>query len=435
MNRLKAAWILCFLAMALAVQSASADGGITWYTADNVAVPDHIIGAIEDAIIANPPEVCQGYAITGWDVIEPGKKLSANVACLVNVPPDGRWHLEDNMAWGGTYYVTFTGAVKNLGFVAEVYDPIPRQLEIDYIVKLEKQQKALEEKSILDVAGANAADEADDNYGAIFPMLKGYKFLYGALGVHDPGFKLANAKAIDMMTDGDTAAGNAPNMVYASVAGEVTYVCNDNTSKAAIIGPYLYAHLDPTTPITKGKVYAAGDPIGLLVKGEFDANCGYAKQDDNFAHLHWGFPVGDQWLQDYYFMVEDYKLNITNNEFTKGTTVYKPGDWIPINWDRTTSPPEWISPEQNVNFWDIMFSASDIAIVAFGSNLPLYESSFSGSVASNVQKALTATYILIGSTFDMTTPLIAITIVILAELARLVIGAYKLIKSLVPMVG
>ncbi|MBP9758797.1 peptidoglycan DD-metalloendopeptidase family protein, partial [Candidatus Dojkabacteria bacterium] len=67
---------------------------------------------------------------------------------------------------------------------------------------------------------------------------------------------------------------------------------------------FKYLHLNKSefdsTKIKSGVNLPQGKKIGLLRKGSFSDNCGYAKQTSSTHHLHWGLPTTskntiDQW--------------------------------------------------------------------------------------------------------------------------------------------
>lgn len=125
-----------------------------------------------------------------------------------------------------------------------------------------------------------------------FPWASGYSMQYGVLGVHDGGFaSLGGYKGVDFLSDGDTAAGHAPNQLLAAASGAINYVCNDGLNIAIRIGDLMYLHLNyPNANLVVGRAFNQGDVLGPLRTGSFSGNCGYANQGANWFHVHWNFP-------------------------------------------------------------------------------------------------------------------------------------------------
>ena len=122
-----------------------------------------------------------------------------------------------------------------------------------------------------------------------FPWQSGSSMQYGVRGVHDAGF-FSGWKAVDFLSDGNTGAGHAPNRLLAAASGSISYVCRDGASVAIRIGDLLYAHLLDNGNLTIGHHFNQGDEIGQLRSGSFNDNCGWASQNANWFHVHWGFP-------------------------------------------------------------------------------------------------------------------------------------------------
>jgi hypothetical protein len=124
-----------------------------------------------------------------------------------------------------------------------------------------------------------------------FPWAVGTNMMYGSLGIHPGGFaSLGSYKAVDLLSDGNTSLGHAPNQLLAAASGAIDYVCNDNTSVAIRIGQLLYVHLLYNTNLVTGHTFTQGDTLGQLKTGSFNANCGYASQNADWFHVHWAFP-------------------------------------------------------------------------------------------------------------------------------------------------
>jgi fibronectin type 3 domain-containing protein len=163
---------------------------------------------------------------------------------------------------------------------------------------------------------------AASNY--VFPWQSGTSMLYGVLGVHDNGFPsiVSGWKAVDMVSDGNTSAGHAPNRLLASETATISYVCNDGTSVAVRMGNFFYLHLLNNSNLYVGKTFNQKDEMGQLKTGSFDANCGYASQSSSSFHVHWGFPNAD-------LQVENWTLSMSSQNWTNGSSTVSPnGGWI-----------------------------------------------------------------------------------------------------------
>ncbi|HEY3342379.1 MAG TPA: PA14 domain-containing protein, partial [Anaerolineae bacterium] len=124
-----------------------------------------------------------------------------------------------------------------------------------------------------------------------FPWAVGTSMMYGSLGIHAGGFaSLGSYKAVDLLSDGDTGSGHAPNQLLAAASGAIDYVCDDQTSVAIRMGQLLYVHLLANANLATGHSFSQGDTLGQLKTGSFSANCGYAAQSPNWFHVHWAFP-------------------------------------------------------------------------------------------------------------------------------------------------
>jgi hypothetical protein len=153
--------------------------------------------------------------------------------------------------------------------------------------------------------------------GYIFPWQAVSFMLYGALGVHDNGFNSIESGmvAVDMLSDGDEAAGHAPNRLLAAAAGTITYKCYDGTSTAVhVVGTasdFFYSHLSNNANLSVGNAFQQGQELGQMVPGTFSGNCGWTSQADNWFHVHWGFPNAD-------LQVENWTLSLATGNWRDG---------------------------------------------------------------------------------------------------------------------
>jgi hypothetical protein len=128
-----------------------------------------------------------------------------------------------------------------------------------------------------------------------FPWRFGTNMQYGILGVHESGFAVAvnGWKAVDLLSDGDTTAGHAPNRLLASAGGTISYKCTPNPGEfttAIRIGDIMYTHLLDNGGLYVGRFFSQGEEMGQMKTGTFYEKCGYANQGGNWFHVHLGFP-------------------------------------------------------------------------------------------------------------------------------------------------
>jgi hypothetical protein len=156
-----------------------------------------------------------------------------------------------------------------------------------------------------------------------FPWAVGSNMMYGSLGIHAGGFaSLGSYKAVDLLSDGNTASGHAPNQLLAAASGAIDYVCNDGTSVAIRIGQLLYVHLLANTNLVTGHSFSQGDTLGQLKTGSFSANCGYASQSANWFHVHWAFPDTGS------FQAGGWTLQFADQMWHRGSETITTTQWI-----------------------------------------------------------------------------------------------------------
>jgi hypothetical protein len=157
----------------------------------------------------------------------------------------------------------------------------------------------------------------------IFPWPAGTSMYYGDLGIHANGYQsVVDAwKAVDFMSDGDTDAGHAPNLLLAAASGTVGYRCVDANNAAILLGDFFYTHLTVESSPTVGQEFIQGAELGQMQTGDFTGNCGWATQPDGWFHVHWGFPNTD-------LQVEGWTLSMSTGDWTDCGLVAEPTDWI-----------------------------------------------------------------------------------------------------------
>ena len=233
---------------------------------------------------------------------------------LVKYDNNRGWSLEDSV-WVGMVLIerdqinTFQGAVEGTTLFSELLDEVPER--------------------IINRSSKNSIDPLRKNRtpfnttsGYIFPWQSGTSMFYGSAGVHTNGF-ISDWKAVDMMSDGNTGAGHAPNRLLAAASGSIGYICRDSNNVAIRIDNLFYTHLVDNSNLTLGKWFNQGDEMGQMKTGTFGTTgvgCGWATQGSNWFHVHWGFPNAD-------LQVEGWTLSMATQNWTKGSTTVSPNNW------------------------------------------------------------------------------------------------------------
>ena len=192
------------------------------------------------------------------------------------------WSLEDAV-WVGLVLVVrnadgaWASALKGSAYFADLMARVP-------IAEFDESMRA----GLLPSRHPLAADATTYR----FPWQPGTRMYYGSLGVHpgDYAWLVGAYKAVDFLSDGDTAAGHAPNRLLAAASGTIDYVCPGAYNTAIRIGNVMYLHLIANPTLIVGHSFKQGEFIGQLKTGTFSDNCGWASQGDAWFHVHWSFP-------------------------------------------------------------------------------------------------------------------------------------------------
>ncbi len=268
--------ILSFLPAAAAPHSSPPAGAIL--VPGTMVVEAEVERQVLQALDAAPASArgATHYAIT--DLRREDGWLFVSLAGLAQVEADLSWNLVDAV-WIGLVLLhqeadgRWSGAVEGTDAFSLLLVEVPQTvLEGRAREGLDPRQRAL---------------TATQPY--VFPWELGTHMQYGVLGVHNAGF-IGGWKAVDFLSDADTAAGHAPNRLLAAAPGTISYVCRDSTSVAVRMGSLLYVHLLDNSKLTLGHTFDLQEEMGQLKTGSFSDFCGWASQGSNWFHLHWGFP-------------------------------------------------------------------------------------------------------------------------------------------------
>ncbi|HEX9115913.1 MAG TPA: hypothetical protein VGA61_07590, partial [Anaerolineae bacterium] len=295
-----------------------------------------------------------------------------SVAGLKDVDAQGHWRLIEDGAWFGLVIVhrlpdgQYMAAVEGADAYPALLAATPARL-----VGPRARQDLLPSP----VRGPSAATTLR------FPWQPGSQMLYGTLGVHNSDFAswVTGWKAVDLLSDGNTAAGHAPNRLLASAAGTIGPVCNDGTSVAIRMDSggspqLLYVHLQNNASLHTGMTFNQGDQIGQLRPGYFNAPCGWANQAPNWFHVHYGFPAASG-----FFQVENWTLNLTDQIWYNGSQTRTTGQWLPAGVSGLTAP-TLITPTASLTVTtisDLTFTWSPVA------NATGYQIEWSGGPYTN----------------------------------------------------
>ena len=277
------------------------------------AAEEAVREALGDGEVALPP--VEAYAIT--DVRFLGDHALVSVIGLSGLTPDRPWNLPDNGAWFGLVAIVrladgrWTGALEGTPDFTAIVERIPEHI-LDASAKL----------------GLDPLRRPSLPASAYrFPWPDGTNMYYGSLGVHSNGFPslVSGWMAVDMLSDGNTAAGHAPNQLLASAAGTITYRCAPRvgeTSTAIKIGTQMYTHLLYSANLYVGRTVTQGETLGQLKSGTFSEVCGYASQGAGWFHVHWGFPGTSP------FEAGGWSLNLSDSVWRRGNESRSANTWL-----------------------------------------------------------------------------------------------------------
>jgi hypothetical protein len=236
-----------------------------------------------------------------------------------------------------------------------------------------------------------------------WPFQIGKTVMYGPRGVHNAGYSSygTDMKALDLVSGSDMGSGAANDQVFASWGGDVDYVCEDGTSTTIRVNDeagnkFIYAHMVDNAALEVDHTFNKGDVIATLVHGTFDDDCGYADQQPNHWHLHWGFEPANN-----AYTVEGCVINTNTASIRCGDKTINTGSFItgmggtPGYDDGRSSTP---------TFWDYLLvgfiSIFDRGILKL---LPEHSSPtlLPLTILTTIRFVLRLTYVLLISNFNM----------------------------------
>ncbi len=308
-----------------------------------VATSTEIEQAVVAALAKGPVEQADAYAVTDTRPLD--GRLFISVVGLDGLANAQTWNIQDNGVWFGLLLLEqspdqiWVGAVRGTEAFAAQIEAIPDRL------------LSATAKADLDSTRKPSGLQSPASLYA-FPWAPGTQMYYGAEGVHDNGFPsvVSGWKAVDFLSDGNTAAGHAPNSLRASQTGTISYQCTPSagaTSTAIRVGDLMYTHLLNSASLYVGRSFSQFQEIGQLKTGSFSENCGWASQGSNWFHVHWGFPNTGS------LGAGGWTLTFTDQAWRRAGETKVIGDWFdadgtglsftifardPVNYGRIISP-------------------------------------------------------------------------------------------------
>ncbi|MCE5258456.1 MAG: hypothetical protein LLG44_05260, partial [Chloroflexi bacterium] len=249
-------------------------------TVSRGAAFDQVINLVLDQYAAAIPEL-PWYAVT--DITSAGEASLVSVVGLATTELASGWSIEQG-GWFGLLLIApapaggWLGALSGTPAFTALLDEIP-----DSIMSAETR------------TNLDPRRRSEQSNGYIFPWEPGTAMEYVS-GVHQNGFAdyTPGWLAVDFISTYDPESGMAPSAVYAAAAGTIDWKCSPywgQTSAAIRIGELMYVHLVNTPDLATGRSLAQGEVIGYMQPGEFNENCGVARQGSGQYHLHLGFPA------------------------------------------------------------------------------------------------------------------------------------------------
>ncbi len=414
----KAIWkLIALLILAIPVNSVLADGGIP-YARHTVTVPIFLEDIATSVLLNNPVEGAEYYAIT--DITTHGDVYVVSIVAIRGCDPQ-TWNLDCAIK---LFTIATDGVISGIEGSPE-YTTLTNTFMNDYE---QYKPNALNDGT----AGGDDGDYSNSNL-PVLPFKAGTKVVIGSRGVHDAGFSLTGWKAIDLVSGSDIGSGAAPNEVYASIDSEITYVCRDDHSVAVRAGNFLYAHLEDNANLTVGYNLRRGVKFASMVVGSFTDTCGWASQQPNHYHLHFGVP-GVTAVQFAGWTFRPFEGGFVNgNTWVRtGDYLYNPG--LTAGDNQVGDPAEQI--KQGNSFWDGIVSAM-INVIRDGilKRFPERSATNYQDVYINASSVvLRVFFIMLSTSFDLTFFAFFMTAMFILEPARVIYKLYMSIKKAIPFV-
>jgi hypothetical protein len=305
------------------------------------------------------------------------------------------------------------------------------------------------------------------SYSYIFPWVSGTVARYGYKAVHydvgppGTGYGARGWAAVDFVGGTVGYPDNIfPNGAYVIEGGEVSYMCEDDVQTWVQIGNFLYGHLVYNSNLEVGSYHNQGDYLGALVTGthmlsEPGVDCGYMDQQPTSYHLHLGFkPSGN------YFQMEDWVLNLTTENWVKGSDEVEPMEHLLAEWGKygdvppiptpggPTPTPGGATPTPiaysieggssggGASFWNGFVNMAESIVWRRMDDMEDHaHRDVSNLTVSGVRIAVSTVYVLLRSNLNLTITMIVFGALFVLEPVRILRSIWMGIKEMIPFVG
>jgi len=484
--------ILCFLPLTVGFAS----GGQVILCPSSVDVPANLADGVRAALADDPPAKTNSFAITHFDV-----QADTYLVSVVAIPDSlecANWSWPDDSMWDGLVAVRdvtrngrglstapnaksissqFIGGVQGReGFNELVRDTdLPNQAKDKLTEPLRIKSKKnggfpgfingmMYRFFNADHLMAPAYRGGSNDFW--FPWEMGKKMYMGSGGIHGS----ETWPAVDFFSGDEYGGDAAPPYVYGVTDGIISWLCEDANNVGFTVassgdgGDLLYIHLAlGNSDLYTGASIARGGYVGELVYGSFSdpGVCGtgsgfYASQLEHHYHLHLGFqPSGGK------FIIEDWVLDTSTTEWTRGNDVVTIGGWLTAEWNGTGSPilptpiptPRPGGPGSGVDpnpgdgdpsddytgefFFDNIVGGIMNLVDAAKERYPRSEEEIgiATTTARGIAVGARIMFIMIRSNFNLTVTMIVISATVLLEVLFILYSLYLLIKVAIPIVG
>lgn len=288
-----------------------------------VDLPGELAQALDRAVEAGYARLprFEYYAVVhdedlgGWHLL--------SVAGLTGLVDPGQWNVVEHGAWYGTVLLArdgagWTGAVREDPRFETLLSAVP------------EDRLAGDVKTAL--RGGSSAESTGPNplLAQVYPHLPfqpGSLIQYGMAGVHSV---TSEKMCVDLFTDGNTAAGHAPNQLLASQGGAIDWVCTPYSGQKTAgvrIGGLYYYHMLYDSSLHRTRSVAELGSLGALAFGNIGTqdnpeHCGYAVQNSSHGHVHLCFPRQDT------VTFGGWTLNTTDEKWRSGSSTVATLGWF-----------------------------------------------------------------------------------------------------------
>lgn len=368
---------------------------------------------VAEGIALSPTDGASYYAITNIS-----DKGFVKIASVVALPADvdtQNWRLDQAI---DLFLVAFNDDLSVRDRDNEKFLEITRGIFSDIPPSPNRQQNGTE----------GGFDE--DTNKPLLPYKPGTFVYIGPSGVHNAGYGMTGWKAVDLVSGSDFGSSAATDDVFASTSDEITYVCRDSTSVAIRAGNFIYAHLVDNTFLQEGNNLVRGTRFATLKHGTFSDTCGWANQQPNHYHLHFGMP-GLQVIQfsGWNFYPYDGVFVRGNERVGTGQRLINPGV---TNEDVEVSDP-YADLREGKSIWDGIVSAIvEIANNAISTFPARSQQNNQDIIMQSAGAIMRVFFIILSSSFNLNVFAFVVITMLILEPSRLLYKLYMTIKKAIP---